>query len=169
MGVQASGKPGADGVYPDLMARLRAARTLLACAGAWLCLGGFALAQEPVPDDNGSVDQYAESLPSADGKRAIAKGSHPGEGAGLPASVRRRLPNSANGQLLERVASQPALGAPSRGPRGSKAAGVGTTPGAGSAIGDALFGSWVVVLLILMALMALAALAAALARRRRSE
>jgi hypothetical protein len=147
---------------------VRTGRHALACAAAWLCLTTPALAQEEVPGDNGSVDQYAESLPSSDGNRALTKGGPGHAGLPLPASVRRQLPNSPTGRLLKQAASNTALGAPGRRELVAGGDGAGDRPSAASALGGALFGSATVLLVVLIAILALAAVAAAVLRRRRA-
>jgi hypothetical protein len=142
---------------------------VLACGAAWLCLAGPALAQEDVPQDNGSVDQYAESLPSASGDRALTQGGPGRTGAALPRNIQRRLPSTPTGRLLGRVSTQTALGAPDRREVRRRRFGSPRKPSAASAIGGALFGSSALPALVLMAVVALAALAAAVARRRASD
>jgi len=122
-----------------------------------------AAGQEVVPEDNSSIDQYSESLPASEGDRSPGVG-RPTRGRPLPASIGRRLPGGAAGQLQRRIASDTALGAPARASGGAGASsygsgessggselGQGSRRGAGAekvddpslaaAVGDALFGS----------------------------
>jgi hypothetical protein len=150
---------------------MRAGLVLAACAVvAWLSLGGSALAQGDVPNDNSGVDQYAESLPSSGGGKARSVGGRAPVGVPLSARVRASLPSGERGRLLKRVATDPTLGAPARekgsAGRGRPAAAT-ERPAALSAIGGALFGSSAIwPLLLVMGLSAIAALPASLARRR---
>lgn len=146
---------------------------LVSCTALlWLALAGPAAAQDTVPGDNSGVDQYSESLPSSDGRRAPAVGARPVQGVPLSRRVESSLPGGQHGRLLRRVATDPTLGAPVR--RKGRTAGLGTAPAdsgtsAASAIGGTLFGSsgiWL--LLLVMLLSAVAAVAGAAARRRSS-
>jgi hypothetical protein len=143
---------------------------LAVCAAlAWLSLGGSALAQGDVPNDNSGVDQYAESLPSSGGGKARSVGGRAPVGVPLSARVRSALPSGERGRLLKRVATDPTLGAPVRennAPR-THAAVVSERPGALGAIGGALFGSSAIwPILLLMAISAVVAVASARVRRR---
>ncbi len=150
-----------------VMLRTRAAILLVVCAvPAWLSLGGLALAQGDVPNDNSGVDQYAESLPSSGGGKARSVGGRAPVGVPLSARVRSSLPTGERGRLLKRVATDPTLGAPTRELRNRPAV-VAERPGALGAIGGALFGSSAIwPILLLMAISAVVAVASALVRRR---
>jgi hypothetical protein len=69
-------------------------------------------AEELLPEDFSAADQYVESVPTGDGGRPAAGGAE-GKGglAPLPPSAAGKIED---GSLLERVASSPGLGAPSR-------------------------------------------------------
>ena len=78
-----------------------------------------ALAQGELPADNSGIDEYVESLPAAEGKRDPSGGSRSGSdpsggsrSARLPERIRRALPPGREGQILERIATAGALGAP---------------------------------------------------------
>ena len=80
---------------------------------AGLTLPAVASGQGITPGDP-AVDQYVESLPSAEGDRAPGVGRGRG-GAPLPPGVRRQLSRSSEQRLLERLATSSELGAPARG------------------------------------------------------
>jgi hypothetical protein len=89
----------------------------------WLPLGSAA-AQEPLPDDNAGTDQYIEPVPDAEGNRPAGSGSRPGRGNdGLPPGTREALPGGEEGQILDRIATDPGTGAPSSGAGAPSAAG----------------------------------------------
>lgn len=110
-------------------------RWLLAVAGVVVSLGlaAPAAAQEQVPEDNSSIDQYAESLPSSEGGRSPGVGRKAPERS-LPASVQRRLPGGTAGDLQRRIATDTSLGAPAQ---ASGGAGVGSNGSGGSSSGSA--------------------------------
>lgn len=167
----------------------RVVRVGLIALLATVALAALAHAQDAVPEDNSSVDQYSESLPSSQGDRVGGVGRSR-RGQPLPGSVARRLPAGAAGELQRRVATDTGLGAPALnggggagggsaggGAGGGSAGGQGSGSGAVrgvraaqdpsllSAVGDAFFGRaalWP--LLILMAGVVLLGLG--LARRR---
>jgi hypothetical protein len=60
--------------------------------------------------DEPALDEYVESLPIAEGNRPAG---HKGRSAPLPRSTQRALEDTPQGRLLERVATSPAVGAPS--------------------------------------------------------
>ena len=141
---------------------------LVVCAAlAWLSLGGTALAQGDVPNDNSGVDQYAESVPSSGGGKARSVGGRAPLGVPLSARVRSSLPAGERGRLLKRVATDPTLGAPVRERALRRPAVVAERPGALGAIGGALFGSSAIwPILLLMAISAVVAVASARVSRR---
>jgi hypothetical protein len=138
---------------------------------AGLSLAGPVAAQSDVPNNNSGVDQYSESLPSSDGGRARSVGGRAPQGVPLSSRVRSSLPGGERGRLLQRVATDPTLGAPVRAKRAPRRAPIDAAarPGGLSAVGHALFGSSAIwPLLLLMAVSAVAAIAATVARRRSS-
>lgn len=161
----------------------------LAAAAVYLSLAVPAGAQEALPEDNSSVDQYSESLPSSEGDRVAGVDRRPA-GRRLSASARRRLPSGAAGELQRRVATDPSLGAPGgsadgdgggsedgsgasgggargAGPGDERPAGIEKVddPSLAATVGDAVFGSGLWPLLVAMAAVLGAGLVAA--RRRR--
>ncbi len=146
-----------------------------------LLLGASAASARSLPPGNSGVDEYTPSVPGPGGPTALGGGGgHPDH---LPGSVRARL-RGADGPLLARIATSPALGAPGagagRGSHGDRAAassggngasarsGASAGKGSGSlaaAVGDAAGDSSVWPLLGAMAVVAAAGFAA-LSRRR---
>jgi hypothetical protein len=66
---------------------------------------------------NPSVDQYVESVPTADGHLPAAGGGSGGRSADVPAAIRGRIraEGGSDAATLEAVASSPTLGAPASG------------------------------------------------------
>ena len=112
---------------------------------ALLAVPSTATAQDELPPGSGGVDQYVESLPGAGGGKP-AGGSRGRKGAPLSARAQKQLRNTPEDRLLRRVASDPQLGAPERGGRGSngrESAGGGAAPEGSipAAVGDTFFKS----------------------------
>lgn len=93
---------------------------LVGGALAAAALAAPAVAQE-LPENNSGTGQYIEPVPDAAGDRPAAPGAGgggggPSSGSGggsLPPSARDALPAGEEGQVLERIATDPGSGAPS--------------------------------------------------------
>jgi hypothetical protein len=92
---------------------------LAAIVGA-LAMPAAAWAQDEVPPGSGP-DQYIEGLPGAGGNRIPGAGNPGQKGTQLSKSVRGALARERQGRALERLATDPALGAPRSGRTGSPA------------------------------------------------
>lgn len=149
-------------------------RLLIASALAAAIAPGQAQAQD-FPDDAPSFDQYVPSLPIAEGRQVPGAGPRDGAApAPLPPSTRAELAGSEDGELLARAATDPSLGAPSRGSARSGASsaatiGEGADAGGGSLLsiaGDALTGGGGLAVALLLLATGGAGATVAFARRR---
>ena len=145
------------------MRRVGAIGGILVCA---LVSGLPAHAAEPPPlEDVSAIDQYRESIPTASGRKATGStGAAPL--APLPATVgeRVRTQGGNDAELLTKVATSPAYGAPEpQSPRPRERAASSALPEASSS------GSgYVPFLVVALAGLAVAGAAFAIARRRRA-
>jgi hypothetical protein len=147
---------------------LRSRVALLVCTAAALAcapspVSAAPVERPPLPENLTAADQYVESVPTGEGSRPADRG--PGGSAAaapLPSDVKRKLPE---GGELERVATSPALGAPTTKLRG----GQDDTPSVPSATVRAVDGGGFELGWLLLALAAASVLlvAAALLRRHR--
>ena len=97
-------------------ARHRTAGLALAAVAAASLYAAPAHSQEPLPEDNAGADQYIEPVPDAGGDRRPG-GDRDGRGgrggrAQLPPGTRNALPAGEEGNTLDRLATDPAAGAP---------------------------------------------------------
>lgn len=122
--------------------RARAARLSLALPAILVLIAvpSTATAQGELPPGSGGVDQYVESLPGAGGGK-VPGGSRGRKGTPLSARAQKQLRDTPEDRLLQRVASDPQLGAPERRGRrsdGREAAGGGAAPKGSvpAAVGD---------------------------------
>jgi hypothetical protein len=162
----------------------------VACAiAAALALCAPAMAQGPLPPNNGGSTQYIPPRPDPGGDKP-ANPASPSRPDRLPANVRGSLPSGREGELLTRFATSPGYGAPSDEPRGGtgkKGDGSGAGEGvdgsspasrhkvldegggtAASAVTSAASDTGVAVLIAALVALTLATLAVARSRRKRS-
>lgn len=106
MGIRGSELRGRALAHP----RYPRAAATAAVAALAMPLAGPAGAQERIPDNNAGTGQYVEPVPDAGGDRR----ARPGEGRPtrpLPPQTREQLPPGREGQILERLGTDPGSGA----------------------------------------------------------
>src|SRR5687767_5589154 len=80
-------------------------------------------ADAPPIEDVSAIDQYRESVPTASGKRALGERGGVGEPLAPVARARLRASGGADAELLEDLATSPALGSPAESPSVASQAG----------------------------------------------